>query len=83
MLHSAHLVPTEPGAVDLFLSNFGYFPGTSDAIAIRVIVLSRDRHSHQFSKQKKGAAFLIIEENRAQLSGGAERGGVLLSSSRV
>lgn len=56
--------------VDLFLSNFGHFPGISDAITIRAIVLSRYRHFHRF---------LIIEENRTQLTGGAEQGGVLQS----
>lgn len=50
--------------VDLFLSNFGHFLGISDAITIRAIVLSRYRHFHRF---------LIIEENRTQLTGGAEQ----------
>lgn len=69
--------------VDLFLSNFGHFPGTSEAIAIWVIVLSRYGHFQQFSTRTKEAAFMVIEEKRAQLAGGAERGGVLLCSSRV
>lgn len=69
--------------VDLFLSNFGHFPGTNEAIAIWVIVLSRYRHFQQFSTRNKEAAFMIIEEKRAQLAGGAERDGVLLCSGRV
>lgn len=41
--------------VDVLLSNFGHLPGTSDAIAIGVIVLPRYQHVHRgFNAEQRG-----------------------------
>lgn len=69
--------------VDLLLSNFGHLPGTSDAIAIGVIALPRYQRVHRFSARNNEAAFVMMEESRAQLTAGAARASARLCSSRV
>lgn len=69
--------------VDLLLSNFGHLPGTSDAIAIGVIVLPRYQHVHRFSTRSNEAACAMMEESRAHLTAGVARANAQLCSSGV